>query len=124
MPTWAQILLLSILLSGCWKSVEDQASKLGAREFTAETWATATDLQRGEMTASLLRKHDVTSFHRKEVVALLGAPTGYYDYDTNPAYFVGPTTVESMYGKGYLLVFETDKYNGEVDRVFFLPEVE
>lgn len=124
MRTPTQILLLSILLSGCWNSVENQASKLGAREFTAETWATATDLQRGEMTASLLSKHDVTNFHRKEVVALLGAPTGYYDYDTNPAYFVGPTTVESVYGKGYMLVFETDKYNGKVDRVFFLPAVE
>ena len=124
MRTPTHILLLSILLAGCWNSVENQASKLGARESTAETWATAADLQRGEMTASLLRKHDVTSFHRKEVVALLGAPTGYYDYDTNPAYFVGPTTVESEYGKGYMLVFETDKYNGEVDRVFFLPAVE
>lgn len=124
MRTPTHILLLSILLAGCWNSVENQASKLGTREFTAETWATATDLQRGEMTASLLRKHDVTSFHRKEVVALLGPPTGYYDYDTNPAYFVGPTTVESVYGKGYMLIFETDKYNGQVDRVFFLPAVE
>lgn len=118
------MLLISILLAGCWNLVENQASKLGAREFNAQTWATATDLQRGEMTASLLKKHDVTSYHRKEIVALLGEPTGYYDYDTNPAYFVGPTTVESMYGKGYLLVFLTDKSNGDVDSVMFFPEVE
>lgn len=118
------LILLAASLASCWNTVEDQARKLGTREFTPETWAKATDLQRGEMTASLLKKHDVTSYHRKEIVALLGEPTGYYDYDTNPAYFVGPTTVESMYGKGYLLVFLTDKSNGDVDSVMFFPEVE
>lgn len=121
-------LLFSILLaasaSGCWNSVAEQATKLGSREFTPGTWAKATDLQRGEMTASLLRKYDVTSLHRTEIEALLGEPTGYFDYDTNPAYFVGPKTVESMYGKGYLLVFLTGKSNGDVDSVIFFPEVE
>lgn len=118
------VALSAVFLSGCWNSIEDQAKKLGAREFTPETWAKATDLQRGEMTASLLKKYDLTSLHRKEIEALLGEPTGYFDYDTNPAYFVGPTTVESMYGKGYLLVFLTNKNNGDVDRVIFFPEVE
>ena len=118
------VALSAVFLSGCWNSIEDQAKKLGAREFTPETWAKATDLQRGEMTASLLKKYDLTSLHRKEIEALLGEPTGYFDYDTNPAYFVGPITVESMYGKGYLLVFLTNKNNGDVDRVIFFPEVE
>ena len=118
------VALSAVFLSGCWNSIEDQAKKLGAREFTPETWAKATDLQRGEMTASLLKKYDLTALHRKEIEALLGEPTGYFDYDTNPAYFVGPTTVESMYGKGYLLVFLTNKNNGDVDRVIFFPEVE
>lgn len=116
-------ILLTAAISGCWNSVEAQATKLGTREFTPEAWAKATDLQRGEMTASLLTKYEVTSFHRLEIEALLGEPTGYYDYDTNPAYFVGPKTVESMYGNGHLLVFLTDKNNGDVDRVIFYPEV-
>jgi len=114
---------LSVLLAGCWHSVEDQAQKLGSRDFTPQSWATATQLQRGEMTASLLKKHDVAHFRYADVVRLLGEPTGYYDYDTNPAYFVGPTSVGSVHGDGYMLVFETDKYDGEVDRVFFVPEV-
>ena len=118
------VALFAVFLSGCWNSIEDQSKKLGAREFTPETWAKATDLQRGEMTASLLKKYDLNSLHRKEIEALLGEPTGYFDYDTNPAYFVGPATVESMYGKGYLLVFLTNKNNGDVDRVIFFPEVE
>lgn len=115
--------MIAASLSGCWNSIEDQARKLGAREFTVETWAAAPELQRGEMVASLLKQHKVTRLRRSDIERLLGASTGYFDYDTNLAYFVGPTTVESMYGKGYLLVFETDKNDGQVDRVFFLPEV-
>ena len=118
------IVLIAALLAGCRDSVEDQANKLGDREFTTDVWATASDLQRGEMTASLLKKHDLQRSSGSDVVALLGRPTGYYDYDTNPAYVVGPATVESLYTKGYLLVFETDKDNGKVERIFFVPAVE
>ena len=117
------IFLIAALLVGCRDSVEDQANKLGDREFTTDVWAKASDLQRGQMTASLLKKHDLKRSSGSDVVALIGRPTGYYDYDTNPAYVVGPTTVESVYTKGYLLVFETDKDNGKVERIFFVPAV-
>lgn len=112
-------------LTGCWlNSVENQARKLGAREFTPKAWATASQMQRAEMTASFLKQHDTTNFTRKEVEALLGTQTAYYNYDTNLAYVVGPDTVRSMYGKGYLLVFEADKDTGRIDSVFFVPDVE
>ena len=118
------IVLIAALLAGCRDSVEDQANKLGDREFTTDVWAKASDLQRGQMTASLLKKHDLKQSNGSDIVALLGRPTGYYDYDTNPAYVVGPATVESVYTKGYLLVFETDKEHGKVERIFFVPDVE
>ncbi|MDY0961221.1 hypothetical protein [Massilia sp. CFBP9026] len=118
------LIILFVVIYFQLNSVEVQARKLGNRPFTPEAWATASQLMRAEMTASLLDQYDTSSFTRHDVVALLGPPTGYYDHDTNPAYFVGPTTVESMYGKGYLLVFQTNKYDGEVDSVFFFPEVE
>lgn len=118
------LVLIVALTAGCGDSVEEQAKKLGDREFTADAWATASDLQRGEMTASLLKQHDLTRSNGQDIVALLGRPTGYYDYDTNPAYVVGPTSVESVYAKGYLLVFETDKENGKAVRIFFVPDVE
>ena len=118
------IVLIAALLAGCRDSVEDQANKLGDRELTTDVWATASSLQRGEMTASLLKKHDLKRANGSDIVALLGRPTGYYDDNTNPAYVVGPTTVESVYTKGYLLVFETDKDNGKVERIFFVPAVE
>jgi len=118
------IVLIADLLAGCRDSVEDQAKEFGDREFTTDVWANASDLQRGQMTASLLKKHDLKRSNGSNIVALLGRPTGYYDYDTNPAYVVGPTSVESVYTKGYLLVFETDKKNGKVERIFFVPAVE
>jgi len=76
------------------------------------------------MTASFLEQYDTSNFTRKDVEALLGKQTGYYDYDSNLAYVVGPNTVKNMYGKGYLLVFEADKDDGTIDSVFFVPDVE
>ena len=99
MRSCLSILLIAAIFSDSWNSVENQANKLGSREFTLKTWAVAAELERGELTASLLSKFDVTRLHRTDIEALLGTPTGYYDYDTNPAYFVGPNTVESMSGK-------------------------
>ena len=76
------------------------------------------------MTASFLKKYDTRGFARRDVEELLGKQTGYFHYDTNLAYVVGPDTVRSIYGKGYLLVFEGDKSNGKIDSVFFVPEVD
>lgn len=117
-------LLTSLALVGCWwNSIEDQARKLGNREFTPQAWSTASKTQRAEMTASFLKQYDTRNFTRKDVEALLGTQTGYYDYDSNIVYVVGPDTVKNMYGKGYLLVFEADKEDGKIEKVFFDPEV-
>lgn len=122
---WSLIgFLLMLSLFGCGgKSVEQQARMLGSREFSAESWAAATQEARGEMVASLLAKHEPASLTAKEIIKLLGAPTGYYEYDEYPAYLVGPTSIESDHGKGYLLAFVTDKSTGKVARVIFVPEV-
>jgi hypothetical protein len=107
--------LLSLVLAGCsGQSVEKQARQLGNREFTVQAWQGATQEERGEMLASLLDKHRLVGRPAKEAVALLGKPTAYYEYDENPAYVVGPGTVESESGDGYLLVFLTDKATGRI----------
>lgn len=93
------IVLIAAVLAGCRDSVEDQANKLGDREFATDVWSTASSLQRGQMTASLLKKHDLKQSNGSDIVALLGRPTGYYDYDTNPAYVVQPATVEACIQK-------------------------
>lgn len=119
-----QRLLLALLVSGCsWNSVEDQAEKLGQKEFTVEGWSIATEAEKATMTASFLRKYKPASLNRRDIVRLLGEPTGYYHYDTNPAYYVGLNAAQNNDGDGYLWVFEADKDNGQIDRVFFLPEV-
>lgn len=125
MRSFYSMLLSSVILGGCWlNSVEDQARKLGNREFTPQAWAAASQIQRAEMTSSFLKQYDTTNFTREDIEALLGTQTGYYDYDSNIVYVVGPNTVKNMYGKGYLLVFEADKSDGKIDKVFFDPEVE
>lgn len=75
------------------------------------------------MVASLLQQHQLQSRPSAEVRALLGAPTGYFDYDENVAYVVGPATVKSNYARGYLLVFIVDKSTSRVKEVRFEPAV-
>lgn len=115
------LMLCMIACSG--HSIGDQAKLLGTREFTVDGWAAGTQEQRGEMLASFLAKHKPTMLTAKEVVGLLGSPTGYYEYDEYPAYFIGPASVDSEYGKGYLLAFVTDKSSGKVLKVVLVPEV-
>lgn len=121
----AALLLLATLASGCdSKSPEEKASTLGNQPFSVEEWASADQIGRGEMVASFLRVHPVTGKRKEYILKLLGNPTGYYDYDENLAYVVGPRDVKSDYAKGHLLVFETDKSTGAVARVMFVPDIE
>ena len=118
---FAGLISLAILSACSGSSVEKQAASLGSKEFTAQAWASARQEGRGEMVASLLAKHHFAGTPAKDVKALLGPPTAYYDYDENPAYLVGPKSVKSPYGDGYLLVFVTDKNKGLVTEVKILP---
>jgi hypothetical protein len=118
--------LLSVaLLAGCsGESVENQAKKLGTRDFSTQTWVVATQEERGQMIASFLAKHKVTDLTDRQVRNLLGPSTGYYDYDEYPAYLVGPRTLKTEYGSGYLWVFITDKSTGKVRQVVLVPPVQ
>lgn len=114
----------SLVLSACSQdAVLEQATKLGQREFSPEAWAAASRVERGQMTASFMRQYDATTLDWRQVEKILGPSTGYYYYDNNPAYFVGPDTVSSIHGTGYLWAFEANKNNGRIERVRFVPEV-
>jgi hypothetical protein len=116
MRWFSMVLLLTYLLSGCSAdSVEAQAKKLGAREFTTQAWTGGTQDERGQMIASFLNKYKASELTGKQVRALLGPSTGYYDYDEYPAYLVG---------NGHLWVFITDKDNGKVSKVILVPPVQ
>lgn len=74
------------------------------------------------MVFSFLSQHDLTSLTSNSVKKLLGTPTGYYDYEENPAYLIGPRSVESEYGNGYLLAFVAEKTSGKIIAAKIIPE--
>ena len=116
-------LLVMISLFGCSPPpITEQARLLGTIGFSKEAWATASKEQRGEMVFSFLSLHEPNSLTSNNVKELLGIPTGYYDYEENPAYVVGPSSVESEYGKGYLLAFVAEKTSGKIIAVKIIPE--
>ncbi len=123
MQTNTGVLLAMISLFGCSPPpVSEQARRLGTQAFSQETWATASQEKRGEMVYSFLSQHDLKSLTSGDVRTLLGTPTGYYDYDENPAYWVGSSAVASEYGKGYLLAFVADQASGKIVAVKIIPE--
>lgn len=116
-------LLATISLFGCSPPpVAEQAKLLGTREFSKEEWSVASQEKRGEMVFSFLSRHDFKSLTSNRVKELLGTPTGYYDYEENPSYLVGPSSVESEFGRGYLLAFIAEKTSGKILAVKIIPE--
>jgi hypothetical protein len=115
-------LLLLALACGCTQTrIEDQVRPMGNRAFTPETWAVATAVERAQMLGSFFAQYPAERLTTGQVKKLLGEPTGYYDYDENLAYFIGPTTVESKYGKERMLVFLADKRNGDIKEIELVP---
>lgn len=102
-------------------SITEQARHLGTQPFSKIAWSRANQEQRGEMVFSFLSQHDPRALTADAVTVLLERSTGYYGYEENPAYLVGPATVESEYGKGYLLAFIADKELGRIVAVKIIP---
>lgn len=122
---WIGACLLALgLLQGCSDyTVEAQIHSLGDEFFTPQAWASADQAGRGRMVASFLSQYPPQRLTSDDVRDLLGAPTGAADHPEDLAYFVGPTTVESRYGKGYLLIFVIDRETGRVAQVRIFPPV-
>jgi hypothetical protein len=95
---------------------------LGIGEFSKEAWSVASQEERGKMVFSFLSQNNLESLTPGRVKELLGNPTGYYDNEGNVAYFVGPDTITSEYGKGYLLVFFPSRDSGNIASVKIIPE--
>jgi hypothetical protein len=115
-------LILAGLLACSPPSVTEQAKSLGNDAFSQAAWKASSQAERGKMVASFLSQHDPQTLTANDVKELLGPPTGYYDHDENPAYMVGPDSIESVYGKGYLLAFIADKSSGRITSLKIIPE--
>lgn len=109
-------------LLGCSSNALEDLKTLGSDDFSEDVWRDASQEERGRMVFSLLYKHDVTKMKVKEIQALLGESTAYYEYDEFPAYLVGAKEVESEYGDGYLLAFPFDRNTGMISKYVIYPE--
>jgi len=59
----------------------------------------------------------------QRIIGLLDEPTGYCGYEHIPAYFIGPDSDSSSYGKGYLLIFPNDENTGRVEGYEIIPQL-
>lgn len=117
-------ILFASLCSGCVSdSIGQQAKRLGTDPFDEKIWSTAPQEDRARMVASFLEMHDPRQLTTEQVRRLLGPNTAYYEYDENPAYLIGPKSVVSDYGHGYLLAFVADKATGKVAKIVIIPKV-
>jgi len=114
-----------VVLLGCSPSVTEQAKLLGTNPFTKQAWSAAGKLERGEMVWSFLSQYDIKTLTRRRVIELLGQPVCYSGCDADPTYCIGPDTVRNVWGKGYLLVFISDRAgSGRIVEVEIIPEPE
>lgn len=122
MRSWILAGLTVLLVGACVRTpVQEQVRALGNREFSPEAWAVATPVEREQMLGSFFSQYPAERLTVPQVKRLLGQPTAYYDYDANLAYYVGPSTVKSKYGKERMLVFITDKRTGAIEEVELVP---
>lgn len=114
-----------VLLVACSLSATpvDEAKKLGHNVFTKDAWAASGQQQRGTMLHSFLTQQAQRKVTAKEIERLLGPPTGYYDYDENLAYVVGPKSIQTEHAQGYLVVFFPDAQSGKIKDIRIVPSV-
>ena len=120
------ILCIAIIinLSGCSPDSIENVKVLGTDKFSQTAWMKATREERGKMVYSFLRNHDVKKLKVEKIRSLLGEYTAYYEYDECPAYSIGPQTIESGHGKGYLLAFPFDRKTGITKKYVIIPDPE
>lgn len=96
---------------------------LGTDNFTRDRWAKSDEAARGKMIYDFIKRNDpITNKNRKFIVDQLGESTGYHDYDSYPAYYVGPKPLNSD-AKAYLVAFVIDHITGNVTRIHIEPEL-
>jgi len=110
-----------INIFGCSANAIEDIKVLGTSEFSKETWTDASQEDRGKMVFSFLKKHDIKKMKVEEIKSLLGDSTAYYEYDEFPAYLVGPKSIKSDYGNGYLLAFPFDRKTGLIRKYIIIP---
>ena len=56
------------------------------------------------------------------IISQLGNSTGYHDYESNPAYYIGPKPPGSN-AKAYLLAFIVDHNTRKITEIYIEPKI-
>lgn len=110
------------IFSGCENNSIDKFKVFGNESFTIQKWADANQEQRATLLFDFVNANDIKHMTGQQIIEKLGKPTGYYDYDEYPAYFVGPKSITSKYGKGYLVAFVVNRDTQYVKNVVVIPD--
>jgi len=115
------IFIFFIILSSCSSKYNiENLKKLGTKNFEKKIWNDASNTEKATMIYSFVKTNK--NLTTTKVIEMLGKPTGYYDYDSYPAYFIGDKSVKSDYGVGYLIAFVPNNDNKIID-IIIIPKV-
>jgi hypothetical protein len=71
----------------------------------------------------LQKNAPITNKDRNFIIRHLGESTGYFEYDINPAYYVGDSFKDGK-DKTQLIAFIIDRETGKVSDIMVYPEIE
>lgn len=103
---------------------QESLAKFGKAEFYPNVWAISNDYVRGTMIHDFLKKNSpITDKDRSFIIHQLGNSTAYFEYDVNPAYYIGSSPKVGQL-KAYLVAFIIDQETGKVCDIQVYPELE
>lgn len=103
---------------------QESLEKLGNAEFNPDVWAISNEYVRGTMIHDFLKQNSpITDKDRSFIIHQLGNSTAYFEYDVNPAYYIGSSPKVGRL-KAYLVAFIIDQQTGRVRDIQVYPELE
>ena len=103
---------------------QESLKKLGTDTFDSNVWSISNAHVRGRMIYDFLQKNaPITNKDRNFIIRHLGESTGYFEYDINPAYYVGNAS-QGGKDKAQLIAFIIDLESGKVSDILMYPEIE
>lgn len=127
---FVRILICCTLIAvtgGACSSLDDRQEslkKLGTDTFDANIWAISNAHVRGRMIYDFLQINaPITNKDRNFIIRHLGESTGYFEYDINPAYYVGYSSQDGK-DKTQLIAFIIDRETEKVSDIMVYPEIE
>jgi hypothetical protein len=116
-----------IFLGASCSRLNDRIEKLrrfGTSEFDSYVWSISNEYIRGTMIYDFVTSNSpITDKNFDFILRNLGNSTGYYEYDMNPAYYIGSKPIETD-ARIYLIAFVIDHESGRVRDIRIRPELE